>query len=55
MTISTIDESQPKAARIAGVAYLLTFAIVVFVNFGIHDSLIVAGNAVWWFDSVSSK
>lgn len=37
MTISTIDESQRKAARIAGLAYLITFATVVYVNFGIHD------------------
>jgi hypothetical protein len=37
MTISAIDESQRKAARIAGIAYLITFATVVYVNFGIHD------------------
>ena len=29
MTTSTIDESQGKAARVAGFFYLLTFAIVV--------------------------
>jgi hypothetical protein len=45
MTISTIDESQRKAARVAGLAYLITFATVVYVNFGIHGRLIVAGNA----------
>ena len=45
MTIGTIDESQRKAAKVAGLAYLLTFAIVVYVNFGIHDRLIIAGNA----------
>lgn len=44
MTISTIDESQRKAARVAGFAYLITFAIVVSVNFGIHDRLIVQNN-----------
>lgn len=37
MTISAIDKSQRKAARIAGLAYLITFATVVYVNFGIHD------------------
>jgi hypothetical protein len=45
MTTGAIDESQQRAAKVAGLAYLLTFAIVVYVNFGIHDRLIVAGNA----------
>jgi hypothetical protein len=45
MTITAIDASQRKAARVAGLSYLLTFAIVVLVNFGIHDRLIVDGNA----------
>jgi len=45
MTIYTIDESQRKAAKVAGLAYLLTFAAVVYVNFGIHDRLIVESNA----------
>jgi hypothetical protein len=44
MTASTIDESQRKAAKVAGLAYLFTFVIVVYVNFGIHDRLLVAGN-----------
>lgn len=37
MTITTIDESQRKAAKVAGLAYLITFATVVSVNFGILD------------------
>ena len=45
MTIRTIDESQRKAARVAGYAYLVTFATGVYVNFGIHDRLIVENNA----------
>jgi hypothetical protein len=45
MTIYPIDESQRKAARVAGFAYLVTFVTVVYVNFGIHDRLIVANNA----------
>lgn len=45
MTISTIDESQRKAARVAGFTCLFMMAIVVFANFGIHARLIVAGNA----------
>ena len=45
MTTSTIDESQRKAARVAGFFYLLTFAIVVAVNFGINERLMVAGDA----------
>jgi hypothetical protein len=45
MAIYTIDESQRTAARVAGFAYLITFATVVYVNFGIHDRLIVENNA----------
>ena len=45
MTSSGIDESQRTAARVVGFTCLFTMATVVFVNFGIHDRLIVAGNA----------
>ncbi len=45
MTINTIDESQRKAAKVAGFAYLISFATVVAVNFGIFARLIVRGNA----------
>ena len=45
MTISTIDESQRKAAKVAGFTGLFTMAIVVFATFGIHARLIVASNA----------
>jgi hypothetical protein len=45
MTINPVDNSQRKAARVAGFAYLLSFATVVFAQFGIHPHLIVAGNA----------
>jgi len=45
MSIGTVDESQRKAAKVAGFAYLITFATVVYVNFGIHDRLIVGTNA----------
>jgi hypothetical protein len=45
MIISTIDESQRKAARVAGFAYLFTMTTVVFAYFGIQARLIVAGNA----------
>jgi hypothetical protein len=45
MAIYTIDDSQRTAARVAGFAYLITFATVVYVNFGIHDRLIVENNA----------
>jgi hypothetical protein len=45
MTTSAISVSQQKAARVAGIAYLLTFALVVYVNFGIHDRLIVSDAA----------
>jgi Domain of unknown function (DUF4386) len=45
MSNITVDESQRKAGKVAGVAYLITFATVVYVNFGIHDRLIVGNNA----------
>ncbi len=45
MTISAINPSQRKAAKVAGLAYLITFATVVYVNFGIHDRLIDVNNA----------
>lgn len=40
-----IDESQRKAARVAGVAYLFTFALVLFAQFRIQNRLVVAGDA----------
>ncbi len=45
MIISTIDESQRKAAKVAGFTYLFTLATVVFAQFGVHNRLIVEGNA----------
>ncbi len=41
MTPGSIDGSQRKAARIAGLVYLLSFATVVAVNFGILGRLVV--------------
>jgi Domain of unknown function (DUF4386) len=41
MTIGPIDDSQRRAARVAGLTYLITFATVVYVNFGIHARLIL--------------
>ncbi len=45
MTSRSINKSQRKAARVAGLAYLITFAILVSVNFGIFDPLIVENDA----------
>lgn len=45
MMIRTIDESQRKAAKVAGLAYLISFAGVVYVNFGIHDRLLAGNDA----------
>src|SRR4029077_3195886 len=45
MTISPIDTAQRTAARVAGFAYLSPFATVVYINFGIHERLIVENNA----------
>jgi len=45
MITSTIDESQRKAARVAGFTFLFAMAIVVLANYGISFRLIVPGNA----------
>jgi Domain of unknown function (DUF4386) len=45
LTNTAIDDSQRSAAKVAGLAYLITFAAVVYVNFGIHDRLISENNA----------
>jgi uncharacterized protein DUF4386 len=45
MTISKIDNSQRTAAKVAGVAGLLTFAIVVFGNYVLLNPLILPRNA----------
>lgn len=45
MTVPTADASQRSAARVAGIAYLLTFAVVVSANFGIFTRLSVPGDA----------
>ena len=46
MATYTTDESQRKAARVAGFAFLLAMAIVILANYGINFRLIVPGNAV---------
>lgn len=45
-SISSLDGSQYKAARVAGFAFLLAMAIVILANYGINFRLIVPGNAV---------
>jgi hypothetical protein len=40
-----IEPAQQSAAKVAGFAYLFTLVIVVLVNFGIHERLMVTGNA----------
>lgn len=45
MTITSIDESQRKAARVVGFTTLFTLPFLIYANFAIHDRLIVAGNA----------
>ena len=46
MTTSKIDNSQRTAAKVAGVAGLLAFALVVFGNYVLLEPLIVPRNAV---------
>jgi hypothetical protein len=41
-----MDQSQRKAAKVAGLAYLLSFAAVVFAQFRIQDRLIVNHSAL---------
>src|SRR5439155_3541028 len=45
MTISKIDNSQRRAAKVAGVAGLLAFALVVFGNYVLLEPLVVPRNA----------
>ena len=45
MAIGPIDESQRKAARVVGLAYLLAMVPAVFAEFYVLDRLIVSGNA----------
>src|SRR5438046_7293331 len=46
MTTCTIDNAQRSAAKIAGVAGLVAFGLVVFGNYVLLDPLIVPRNAV---------
>ena len=46
MNISDIDNSQRTAARVAGIAGLLTFALVVFGNYVLLEPLLIPRNAV---------
>jgi hypothetical protein len=45
MTIRTIDDSQRKAAKVAGFSGLFAVATVVFANYALLNPLIVPGNA----------
>lgn len=45
-SFGTLDESQSKAARVAGFALLFAVAIVIVANYGVSIRLIVANNAV---------
>jgi hypothetical protein len=45
MTISSIDNSQRTAAKVAGFSLLFSMAIVVFANYVLLNPLLVRGNA----------
>src|SRR6266567_4111638 len=45
MTLSTIDNSQRTAAKVAGFSLLFSMVIVVFANFALLNPLLVPGNA----------
>jgi hypothetical protein len=42
--LNVIDASQQTAAKVAGVAYLIPVAFVIYANFGMRGGLIVPGN-----------
>jgi hypothetical protein len=44
MTVAGIDDSQRKAAKLAGFAGLLPIPFLLYANFGIHEQLIVEGD-----------
>ena len=46
VNVYSSHNSQKQAAKFASLAYLFTFIIVVFANFGIYNKLIVPGDAV---------
>ena len=45
MTIDIIDETQRKAARVVGAAYLCALVPAVFAEFYVRGQLVVSGNA----------
>ena len=46
MTVNAIDRSQQKAARVAGLAFLVSFFAVVAASFGVFFQVIVSDDAV---------
>ncbi len=46
MTSNVIDQSQRKAAKVAGIAFLFAMAIVVFTNYSVSFRFIIPDNAV---------
>jgi hypothetical protein len=45
MNVTTIDNTQRKAAKVAGFAFLLAMAIIVTSNFAVYEPLIVSRDA----------
>ena len=45
MAVYTLDESQRKAARVAGLAFLFAIATVIVANYAVTFRFIVSGNA----------
>jgi hypothetical protein len=42
--LNPVDPAQRSAARVAGLAYLIPFAFLVYANFGIRERLVVTGD-----------
>jgi hypothetical protein len=54
MTIGTIDDSQRKAASVAGLSYLVALVALVLATFGFHGGLVVEGNAAQTAANITS-
>lgn len=50
-----VGYSRRRAARIAGVSYLVMFVLAIFANFGVRESLIEPGNAAGTVANLSAS
>lgn len=55
MPISTIDDSQRAAAKVAGIAFLVTNATAMFAEFYVNSRLIVTGDGARTFANIAAS